>query len=600
MPSPGFNHVLSMILPAALPKPVQHAIAGPIGLRRIESLYQELITSADARAIPSRLLNRLQIQYRVSDKDLAHLPRTGPTMVVSNHPFGILDGAILSDLLLSVRSDVKLLANGILGVAREMRDLLIEVDPLSGAPAVSQNVGGLRKAYRHVLAGGLLAVFPAGEVSHFQWNRRGVEDSEWNNMVARLAAALHRHNCDATIVPIHIGGANSFLFQTAGVFHPRIRTVLLARELLNKRGREIEVRLGTPISSARLLRMASEFESTEYLRWRTYLLARRNPYKANTTAPIRTRRKNGGNAAVSPPVSPNALCDDIAALPSDSMLGVSGDLRVFLATARQIPAVLAEIGRLRELTFRLAGEGTGKSADIDKFDEGYEHLFVWNARTQEVVGAYRLAGTDIVQSRFGSKGLYTATLFDYSQRFLDQINPALELGRSFVRAEYQRTFAPLLLLWKGIGQYIARHPRYKVLFGPVSISNAYQSVSRELMVSWLERRASLATLKNLVTSKHPFRFRSEMPKHWLPEIEDLSDVVEDIEPDRRGVPVLLRHYLKLGGKLLCFNIDPAFSNALDGLILVDLTQTDPKILERYLGRAEAIAFRSFHKSACDQ
>lgn len=273
----------------------------------------------------------------------------------------------------------------------------------------------------------------------------------------------------------------------------------------------------------------------------------------------------------------------------------SGEFEVFLASAAQMPATLAEIGRLREITFRAVGEGTGKSRDIDRFDAAYQHLFVWNAAKEEIVGAYRLMGTDVADNRRGERHLYTATLFNYGEDFVKQIDPALELGRSFIRPEYQRAFSPLLLLWRGIGRYLSENPRYKVLFGPVTISNTYQSFSRELMVSWLERRAPFTKWKHLVASKQPVRAKSWPPEHWLPEIDDLSTVVDDIEPDRRGVPVLLRHYLKLGGRLLAFSVDSEFSNALDGLIVVDLTQTDRKLLERYLGRIEAEIFLDFHK-----
>jgi putative hemolysin len=274
-------------------------------------------------------------------------------------------------------------------------------------------------------------------------------------------------------------------------------------------------------------------------------------------------------------------------------------LSAYLATAADIPTVLAEIGRLREVTFRAAGEGTGKAVDLDEFDPHYLHLFVWHEAKGEVVGAYRMAGTDQVPSHFGLSRLYTASLFEYGPAFLDRIGPALELGRSFVRAEYQRGFAPLLLLWKGIGAYVAQNPRYKILFGPVSISNQYQSVSRELIVSYLERHASLRDWVGLVSTRNPFRPSRRLVRGTMPEtgfdVEDLSAVVSDIEPTRAGVPVLLRQYLKLGGKLLGFNVDPKFSNALDGLILVDLTKTEPRLLERYLGKSEATRFLVFHK-----
>jgi len=289
---------------------------------------------------------------------------------------------------------------------------------------------------------------------------------------------------------------------------------------------------------------------------------------------------------------------EVAGLPDCDRLATSGELSAYLAGAQEIPAVLREIGRLRELTFRAAGEGTGRSIDLDTFDSHYLHLFIWNESKREIVGAYRLAGTDTVRGKFGIRGLYTGTLFKYGDEFLDRMGPALELGRSFVRTEYQKGFAPLLLLWKGIGKFVARNPQYKVLFGPVSISNQYQSTSRRLMVSFLERYVSLKEWAGLVSSRNPFR-SCDTQRHGLPDavvdLDDLSAAVSDLEPSRAGLPVLLRQYLKLGGKLLGFNLDPQFANALDGLIVVDLTKTEPKLLERYLGKHEAAQLLAFHR-----
>jgi putative hemolysin len=211
-------------------------------------------------------------------------------------------------------------------------------------------------------------------------------------------------------------------------------------------------------------------------------------------------------------------------------------------------------------------------------------LFVWNSARREIAGAYRLTGTD----SSGPDGLYTAKLFQYDRRFLHALGPALELGRSFVRQEYQKSFAPLLLLWKGIGKFVAAHPRYRCLFGPVSISNQYHSLSRELIVSFLEASASLPSWKHLVNARHaPPRTLSET---HCRDFDELSELVAEIEPDRAGIPVLLRQYLRLGGKLLGFSVDAEFSNALDGLIVVDLARTERKLLDRYLGRDEAHQF----------
>jgi putative hemolysin len=375
------------------------------------------------------------------------------------------------------------------------------------------------------------------------------------------------------------------------------RTPVVPMYLVPAADHKVELRIGTAIDPRKFSDIGTEAGRIEYLRWRTGLLANRADFRAETARPFARPRAGRSAAPIEPPVPADALAADINQLDSDRLLARSGDMAVYVADAGQIPHVLAEIGRLRETTFRAAGEGTGGSTDLDVFDEHYQHLFVWNATKTEVVGAYRLASTDIVLRDFGLTGLYTATLFRYQERFLKRMGPALELGRSFVRSEYQRGFAPLLLLWKGIGAWVARYPRYRVLFGPVSISTQYQAISRDLIAAFLEMRALLSDWMDLVSSRNPFRSdlatRPAFPSSL--DIEDLSDAVSDIEPSRVGVPVLLRQYLKLGGKLLGFNVDPNFSDTLDGLILVDLTQTEPRLLQRYLGKQEAEQFLAFQK-----
>lgn len=586
--------VLPKLLAFPIPRPLEGALERILGIREMESVYATLRAMDQERPISERLLQHLEVTHRVSEKDLEHIPRKGPAVVVVNHPFGILEGAVLTTILRGVRFDVKFLANDVLAGIPELSELLIPVDPMGSANAVRHNPIGLRQSLNFLGDGGMLVVFPAGEVSHFRWRGRSISDPPWSPSVARIIEITSRRRAGLSVIPAYVEGANSALFQVLGLLHPRLRTALLARELLNKRQRHVKVRVGSPIAAEKLLAIPTDLERAEYLRWRTYLLATRQEYKPNTALPL-ARRDNRSGAAepIAAPATAESLARDVEALAPVRLMAKSGDLSAYLAQAGEIPSVLGEIGRLRELTFRAAGEGTGKASDLDEFDRYYLHLFVWNETTHEVIGAYRLIGADQARAAFGLRGLYTATLFKYGDEFLNRMGAALELGRSFVRPEYQRQFSPLLLLWRGIGAYVARNPRYKVLFGPVSISNQYQSVSRELMVSFLERQASLRDWVGLVSTRNPFR-RSRRRPPALPasgfDIEDLSAVVSDIEPSRAGVPILLRQYLKLGGKLLGFNVDPKFSSALDGLILVDLTKTERKLLDRYLGKSEAAEF----------
>ena len=293
---------------------------------------------------------------------------------------------------------------------------------------------------------------------------------------------------------------------------------------------------------------------------------------------------------------------EIAALPPEALLDQQGDTTVFLAEANRVPNIVREIGRLRELTFRETGEGSGKEIDLDEFDTYYLHLFLWNRTTREVIGAYRLGQSDLILRNFGEKGFYTGTLFAYQRGFLERIDPALEMGRSFVRREYQRSYAPLLLLWRGIGAFLRSNPRYKILFGPVSISNEYHPNSRQLIVHFLKEYCRAEDLARFVRARSPLRTRpiqgwdSDGGNSVAWDIEDLSAFIADIETDQKGVPILLKQYLRLGGKLLGFNVDPNFSNALDGLIVVDLVKTDPRLLERYMGKEAAASFLAYHSA----
>lgn len=298
-------------------------------------------------------------------------------------------------------------------------------------------------------------------------------------------------------------------------------------------------------------------------------------------------------------VSQTALRAEIEALPPDERLVDSGGFQVYCARAGQIRGVLREIGRLRELTFRAVGEGTGRCADIDVFDAHYLHLFVWDTRHNAIAGAYRLGLVDEILARHGQRGLYTRSLFRYGPALLDMLNPAIELGRSFVRAEYQRSFAPLMLLWCGIGRFIARSPRYTVLFGPVTISGRYAPESRRLMVEYLSRHRADAKLASQVSPRRPFRDETatsapDVDDPTPSKIDELSRRIAQIEPDGKGVPVLLRHYLRLGGRVLGFSVDVQFGNALDGLIMVDVRQIEPAVLARYMGKAGSAAFRAYH------
>ena len=426
MATATFESVLPALLPFRIPQSLANLLARALGIREIARVYDALQAMGARRSISDRLLDFLRVTYVASDIDLAHIPKTGPAIVTANHPFGVLEGAVLASVLAQIRPDVRFLANGILAAAPEVREMVIPVDPISGRKAAAVNGRGLRASVKHLREGGMLVVFPAGEVSHFHWKDRAVTDAEWNPAVARIAGIAH-----APVVPAYVEGENSLVFQLAGMAYPGFRTALLGRELLNKRGRRVQVRVGAPIPPDKLMAIPTAREQADYLRWRTYLLAVRERFKPRTALPLLSRRKmKAGHEPIAAPLPVDDVAAEIAGLPGNCLLSRAGDLEAYLAPASDIPRVLCELGRLRETTFRAVGEGSGKALDLDEFDPHYLHLFVWNARKQELVGAYRLAGTDLVRGQFGVRGLYTASLFRYGNEFLDRLGCHCRPSRS--------------------------------------------------------------------------------------------------------------------------------------------------------------------------
>jgi putative hemolysin len=513
------------------------------------------------------------------------IPSSGALIVAANHPHGALDGLLLLDVIGQARPDVRLVANHWLARIPELRDLCFFVDPFERHDSAHRSLPGLRAAHLWLRQGGTLVVFPAGEVAHARGADGSATDSPWKSTVGRLATRTGAH-----VLPVHIGGGNSRLFRAAGRVHPLLRTLLLSRELLNGRGRPVLLRLGAPLSPASLAAHGLTADAATG-RIRQAVEQLRRPVDLS-----------GAGAAPAPhllpmPVDRDALAKDIDRLPADAKLLSGGALDVYCAAAADLPHVLEEIGRLRELSFRAAGEGTGASSDLDTFDGHYLHLFVWSPQSREVVGGYRLGRADAIVASRGVQGLYTRTLFRYDAALTSRLPPALELGRSFVRPEYQRDHSALLLLWRGICAYVQRHPQYRLLFGAVSISARYSDRTRTMLLRFLEQNHLHHDLAGLVAAEHPYPRVGREPLPTVPNtIDDADALAARFEGDGRGMPVLLRHYLKLNARALGFSVDPSFGDVLDALMMVDLLDVDARLLRRYFGPAGARTFLEHHRS----
>jgi putative hemolysin len=568
-----------------------------LAITRLRSLYRSIQACSNEVPFADKALEMLNCFYELDEADLENIPKEGSCVLTANHPFGGIDGLILISVLSKIRRDFRILANNMLWSVSELRPFLIPVDPFSGNERRKMNVSPMLQAVKWVREGGLLGVFPAGEVAHLHVSKRSIQDPAWSSSVARLV-----HLSRSPVVPAYFSGRNSNIFQIAGLIHPRLRTAMLPRELMKNRKRSPILRIGKLIPYRKMASMHDPDELINYLRFRSYILAlgivsgssRRNSAKTKPSLITNSLPFRSSN---------EEIAQELRNLPAKNMLVESGGMTVYLAESALIPRSINEIGRLREISFRAAGEGTGKDLDLDRFDESYLHLILFNDERKEIVGGYRLGPTDVLVARYGVKGLYTSTLFHYTKAFVERIGPALELGRSFVRPEYQKSPCALFLLWKGIGRFIALNPHYRTLFGPVSISDSYLSCSKHLIARFLELNCSFHQLSNEVRPRHPFggkrlkQLDTEISRLSSKDLEEVSSWVSDMEKDRKGLPILLKHYIKLGGKILSLSIDPSFHNVIDGLIIVDLSSAESKVLERYMGTEAYMRYKTYQQEA---
>jgi len=539
------------------------------------------------------VLQAMETRYSIPAGDWQRIPTHGPLVIVANHPIGAPEALVLGDLLERIRPDAMFLGNYLLQRIPALRDKVITVDPFGGPTAARTNIKGMRAALQHIRGGGTLIVFPAGTVSHLHLRQMTVTDPTWSPHVARLI-----RQTGASVVAAYFDARNSWPFQIAGLIHPRLRTLLLPKQLPRWKGRVLRTFFSRPIPADTLARQTDDRKLIDYLRAAVYVQQGR----AKEPSDHHDSQKNQPQGTpLTPPVDARRMADEVAALDDHHILIRQSGFLVCCAAAAEIPSILREIGRLRELTFRTVGEGTGRALDLDSFDDYYLHLFVWNDVTHEIVGAYRMGLTDRILPKKGPRGLYTSTLFRFRPGFLRKLGSAIELGRSFIRPEYQRKYQSLMLLWRGIGEFVARNPQYPVLIGPVSISRDYQTLSRDLMVHFLRTHNGSRWLGWQVRPSHPPRHTHTpgLNPSWfarsISSIDDVSALVSEIEQDGKGIPVLLRHYLKLNAKLISFNLDPAFSDVLDGLILVDLRRCESRLLERFLGSKGGKKFADYHE-----
>lgn len=525
------------------------------------------------------VLDGIGITVEFDEDDLKNIPKDGAFIAIANHPYGGVEGMILVKLLASVRPEAKVMANFLLKKIPNIADYFIAVNPFENVKNVS-SLSGMKITMEQLKNGVPIGIFPAGEVSTYDAEAQTVTDKKWSSIVGKII-----QKAQVPVVPIYFHGNNGVLFHLLGLIHPSLRTVKLPSELFNKKGNTIKLRIGKPIMPAEYNGLSTPERSLRYLRARTYALN-----SAFDTDVNRFFVKDLFSVLKKPEeiveATPHDLIEkDVAQIREEALVYTEKNYEVYIAKTQRIPNIIREIGRLREITFREVGEGTNKKIDLDEFDLYYRHLFIWDKDARKIVGAYRIGrGNDIFYA-YGKKGFYINTLFNIKDQMNNILKHSLELGRSFIVKEYQQKPLPLFLLWKGIRAYVLKHPEYQYLIGPVSISNNFSNLSQSLIIDFITKNFYDEQLAKLVSPKTKFKVKhSNVDTDVLIEqyksLKSLDTLISQIEISNIKIPVLLRQYIQLNAKIICFNIDPKFENALDGFLVLNLKDIPEDKMEK--------------------
>jgi putative hemolysin len=560
-------------------------------IKKLNKLYEELSHHRGMEFIDA-LIDRLQLEYEISEEELSKIPKEGAFITVSNHPFGGIDGMLLVKVLSKYRPDIKVMSNFVLNKIEPVSEYMLPVNPFERRKGAASSLMGVKLALEQLAEGKVLGMFPAGEVSSYNEDNFGITDREWQYPAMKMIK-----KAEVPVVPVYFQGSNSRLFHLLGLIHPSLRTVRLPAEVFNKKHKKIRIRIGNPVSVKEQDSFSDISTYGRYLRAKTYALGSVLEVKKF----FRPRLNLGSRVEeIAEAVPPGLIIDEIEKIREEFCLFSSDQFDVFCTPSIEIPQIMNELGRLREITFRDVGEGTNRSMDLDEYDLYYNQLFVWDNKEKKIVGAYRVGKGKEILMRYGVKGFYLQSLFRMNRRFQPTLKQSLELGRSFIIKEYQRRPMPLFLLWKGILYFLLKHSEYRYLIGPVSISNNFSQFSRGLIMQYIREHNFDKKLARYVRP----RIRYNVPgfnvdeEVLLANTDDLNKFdrfIKEVEPNDYSIPILLKRYLKLNGKIIGFNLDPKFNDALDGLLVLDLFDVpmetiaslskeinDDSILERFM------------------
>ena len=534
------------------------------------------------------LLKDFEIKFEIDDSELRRIPKDGGFITISNHPLGALDGILLLKLLLEKRPDFKVMGNFLLQKIEPMKEMVIPVNPFEEHKDLKSSMVGVKESLMHVKDGHPLGIFPAGEVSTFKRGDKAIVDREWEEGAVKLIQKLK-----VPVVPIYFHAKNSKLFYFLAALNGIFRTAKLPSEVLSQRKRIIKIRIGKAISVKEQAEHTNFEEFRSFLRKKTYILAKafKIPKKEKYIPKfsIKTRAKK-----IIIPVPQADIIKEVDFLrENDNRILESKNYEVFLSEAKHIPNLLTEIGRLREITFREVGEGTNEEIDLDKYDEYYRHLFLWDSQNKVLAGAYRMGMGIEVYEKYGIDGFYIHELFRFEPELYEMMSKSIEMGRAFIVKEYQQKPMPLFLLWKGIVALTLQFPEYKYLIGGVSISNQFSNFSKSLMIEFMKSHYYDPYIAQFIRPKKEYKVKlKDADKDFVfdasqADLNKFDKIIDDIEPGSLRLPVLMKKYVKQNARIIAFNVDPKFNDAIDGLMYIEISKLPDSTVQPVLEDLQA-------------
>jgi len=544
---------------------------------KLNKIYEQIASKKGIEFI-DEIIRVLEFKIEFEKNELKKIPATGPLIVVANHPFGGFDGLLLIKYLSQVRPDVKVIGNFLMQKVEPVSEYFISDNPFNTIEPEKQEKEskGFREAVNHLQNGGVLCLFPAGDLSTYG-TFDSITDQVWQFPIVKFVKKAR-----VPVVPAYFQGTNSRLFHFFAKIHPSLRQVRLPSELLSKKHKTIKLRIGTAIKIEDQDKFCDVYQFGRFIRAKTYSMESPIEVKRFFSYNLKPQHKP---ETIIEPVAKEKILAEIQKIKTDFTLFNLKNYTAFCAPSEEIPNILTEIGRLREITFREVGEGTNRSIDIDEFDLYYHQMFIWDEEEERIVGAYRIGKGKNILEQYGKRGFYLQSLFKIKDDFKPVLNESLELGRSFVIKEYQRKPMPLFLLWKGILYFLLKNPEYRYLIGPVSISNNYSKISKDLIIRFIMQNHLNWKMAQFVKPRNSYKFKSDnadiniLMENMERDINRLDKAIGDLDELNSGLPVLLKKYIKLNAKIIAFNVDPKFNNCLDGLILLDVNDVPKNTIE---------------------